>query len=155
METDFLDSSLNATGWSWDFGDGNSSSVQNPSHTFPYGSNYNITLIAFNPPCSDTAQNTLSVNDLSGYVNIQTSNVFTPNGDGVNDCFRLTTNGRFEGCADLTVYNRWGMPVYHSEYSGSCWDGHTSAGLLVPEGTYFYIFDLNGIKLKGFITVLR
>jgi len=67
----------------------------------------------------------------------------------------LNINGRFEGCADLTIYDRWGIPVYHSDYSGSCWDGRTSAGVIAAEGTYFYTFDLNGIQLKGFITVLR
>jgi gliding motility-associated-like protein len=155
MEAQFTDSSINATAWSWNFGDGNSSTLQNPAHLFPYNSNYLVVLTVLNPPCADTSQKILSVNNLSDYVSIQTSNVFTPNSDGVNDCFKLNTNGRFEGCADLSIYNRWGILVYHSEYSGSCWDGHTSAGVVAPEGTYFYIFDLNGIQLKGFITVLR
>lgn len=155
MQAYFLDSSLNATGWSWNFGEGNTSVLQNPTHTFPYGANYNVILTALNPPCSDTAQSILHVSDLAGNLNIKTSNVFTPNNDGENDCFRLNVNGRFAGCADLTIYDRWGVQVYHSEYSGSCWDGYTSAGMRVPEGTYFYMFDLNGIQLKGFITVLR
>jgi gliding motility-associated-like protein len=156
MQAQFLDSSINATGWSWNFGDGTSgSSLQNPSYTFPYGTNYNVILTALNPPCSNTAQAIIVVNDLSSYVDIQTSNVFTPNSDGINDCFRLNVNGRFAGCADLTIYDRWGVPVFHTEYSGACWDGRTSAGLIVPEGTYFYMFDLNGIQLKGFITVLK
>ena len=80
----------------------------------------------------------------------------------MNDCFHLVPeraaqglSGTFAGCAILTVYNRWGVAVYHSEYSGACWDGRTTAGLMVTEGTYFYIFDLNGIQLKGFITLLR
>lgn len=155
MKAHFSDSSLNATSWAWNFGDGNSSSQQNPTHVFPYGSNYAITLIAANQPCTDTAQTTILVNGLSSYLNLESSTVFTPNSDGVNDCFRINTNGRFEGCADLTIYDRWGVPVYHSEYSGSCWDGYTSAGAVVPAGTYFYMFDLNGIQLKGFVTVLR
>jgi gliding motility-associated-like protein len=162
----FRDSSQNAFYWQWNFGDGNSSSEQNPVHIFPYGGNYTITLTAINPPCKDTAQRTITVAQLAEYITINTSNVFTPNGDGVNDCFRIFIRStdifslgelpaKFAGCAELTIYDRWGVPVYHSEYSGACWDGRTSAGIMVSEGTYFYIFDLNGIQAKGFLTVLR
>jgi gliding motility-associated-like protein len=166
MEAQFRDSSQNAFAWSWNFGDGTLSSLQNPVHTFPYNSNYIITLAAANLPCLDTAKKIISLSALADYLSLQTANVFTPNNDGVNDCFHIGMNpvtglgAKFEGCANLTVYDRWGVPVYHSEYSGSCWDGYTSAGTIVPEGTYFYIFELNpkgagGIHLKGFITVLR
>ncbi|TAL62529.1 MAG: T9SS type B sorting domain-containing protein [Bacteroidetes bacterium] len=156
MQAQFTDSSLNATGWSWNFGDGSTSlTTSSPIHTFPYSANYVITLTVTNPPCLDAAQTTISVDNLSSYLNIDTYNVFTPNNDGMNDCFRLNTNGRFAGCADLTIYNRWGVQVFHTEYSGACWDGRTAAGISVPDGTYFYLFDLNGLQLKGFITVLR
>ncbi len=155
MIAQFQDSSLNANAWSWNFGDGASSSQQNPVHTFPYNSNTAIILTAINPPCQDTVQKIIAIVNLSDYLSIQSANVFTPNSDGVNDCFRINTNGRFEGCADLTIFNRWGIPVFHSDYSGACWDGYTTAGIMVAEGTYYYIFDLKGIQLKGFITVLR
>ena len=162
MEAQFRDSSQNGLSWSWNFGDGSAPVTSSSAiHTFPYSSNYVITLTAFNPPCKDTAQKIISLSALADYLSIQTANVFTPNNDGVNDCFRLgmdavnNLKADFEGCADLTVYDRWGVPVYHSEYSGSCWDGRTTAGVIVPEGTYFYMFDLNGIQLKGFVTVLR
>jgi len=162
VEAQFRDSSQNAFTWSWNFGDGSSTSTtQNPIHLFPYNSNYVITLTATNPPCLDTAKKIISISDLANYLSIQAANVFTPNNDGVNDCFNLGMNpltnfgASFEGCADLTIYDRWGVPVYHSEYSGSCWDGRTTSGLIVPEGTYFYMFDLNGIQKKGFVTVLR
>ncbi len=169
MEVQFVDSSLNLSpsvdGWSWEFGDGTStSSVQNPIHNYPYNSSYVITLIVINPPCADTAQKTISVSDISAYLSFQTFNVFTPNGDGMNDCFNFpptisgADGGKFSGCANLTIYNRWGNPVYRSAYSGSCWDGRTTAGIIIPAGTYFYVFDLDsgsGIQLKGFVTVLR
>ena len=164
MQAQFLDSSLNATVWSWEFGDGSTATLQNPVHTYPYNSSYIITLIAINPPCSDTAQKTISVADIAQYLTFKTANVFTPNGDGLNDCFNLippisgVDGAKFAGCANLSIYDRWGVPVYHSAYSGACWDGRTTAGIIVPAGTYFYIFDLDsgsGIQLKGFITVLR
>gem|GEM_PF-3241011 len=52
---DFTDLSTGgATGWLWDFGDGNSSSVQNPTHTYTNNGSYDITLIASNGNGSDT-----------------------------------------------------------------------------------------------------
>ena len=155
MTIQFVDSSLNTLSWLWNFGDGNTSVQQDPVHAFPYNNTYYVTLVAFNPPCSDTATQIISVNEQESYVAIQTANVFTPNYDGINDCFNLSLNASFEGCAELSIYDRWGVGVYHSSYSGACWDGRNSVGVLMPAGTYFYIFDLNGIQKKGFITLFR
>lgn len=154
VEIKFIDSSINATAWLWNFGN-NTSTIQNPTHSFSYQNSFTVTLIAFNPPCSDTVSKIITVSDVSAYILSQKVNVFTPNNDGINDCFRLINGGKYQGCAELTVYDRWGVPVFRSAYSGMCWDGHTSAGELVSEGTYFYILDLNGAQLKGFVTVIR
>ncbi|MDR1667681.1 MAG: gliding motility-associated C-terminal domain-containing protein [Bacteroidales bacterium] len=54
-------------------------------------------------------------------------NVFTPNGDGVNDLFLQNFN--------IEVYNRWGMLLYKGRDG---WDGRYK-GKLMPAGTYFYI----------------
>lgn len=155
MTARFSDSSINATSLFWDFGTSNTSVQQNPAILLPYQNSYSVTLVASLPPCSDTVIKILDVNDFADYILIQESNVFTPNGDGINDCFNMLTNGKFAGCADLTIYDRWGVSVFHSSYSGSCWDGRNSEGVLVPSETYFYIFDIKGIQTKGFITVLR
>lgn len=154
LEIKFLDSSLNTTGWFWNFGSG-TSTLQNPVYNFSYQSSFIVTLVALNPPCSDTVSRPITVNDISAYMLTQKVNVFTPNNDGINDCFRIVNGGKYEGCAELTVYDRWGVPVFHSAYSGMCWDGRTTAGELVTEGTYFYILDLNEVQLKGFVTVIR
>jgi PKD repeat protein len=49
-----LNNSVNATSYAWDFGDGNTSTVANPSHTYGTGGNYTVTLIASNGNCSAT-----------------------------------------------------------------------------------------------------
>ncbi|MEZ4826189.1 MAG: T9SS type A sorting domain-containing protein [Bacteroidia bacterium] len=46
---EFTDMSTGATGWLWDFGDGNTSTDQNPSNQYYYAGNYTITLIASGP----------------------------------------------------------------------------------------------------------
>jgi len=59
----FSDSSkVGPTSWSWDFDDGNSSTSQNPSHTYGTGGNYDVTLIASNQwGCKDTVTYQVSV----------------------------------------------------------------------------------------------
>ncbi|MGH3412595.1 MAG: PKD domain-containing protein [Marmoricola sp.] len=56
----FTDTSLGApTGWSWDFGDGTTSSVRSPSHTYKNPGSYTVTLTATNAQGSDAAQGTV------------------------------------------------------------------------------------------------
>ena len=71
-------------------------------------------------------------------------NVFTPNGDGVNDYFyprQLLTRGLTS--ININVYNRWGQLVYQTtSLDGRGWDG-TFNGQPQPEGVYVYIIDAN------------
>lgn len=57
----FSDESCFADSWSWNFGDGNTSNEQNPSHTFNNTGTYTITLTATNDCGSDTHQETINV----------------------------------------------------------------------------------------------
>jgi hypothetical protein len=50
----FTDASTNATVWHWDFGDGDTSNLQNPAHDFAAGGNYTIILTVYNGACSST-----------------------------------------------------------------------------------------------------
>ena len=90
-------------------------------------------------------------------------NVFTPDGDGVNDMwlpFPYTNVQKI----DLVVHDRWGKQVFKTEDPDIKWDGtdnHTHRPL--PEGTYYYgcdvyLYTLNGIKkkfLSGIVMILR
>lgn len=88
---------------------------------------------------------------------------FTPNGDGINDKFRiigLYKNIQFQ----LTVYDRWGKMVHQSEDLDTGWDG-TSDGSVCPAATYAWIASIrflgqdivnNGnVVLKGTVTLVR
>ena len=50
----FTDNSTNATAWEWDFGDGNTSTDQNPVHNYTMAGNYTVMQVAMNPGCNDT-----------------------------------------------------------------------------------------------------
>jgi len=80
--------------------------------------------------------------------------ILTPNGDGLNDLFKLDLPFGIGSCASIMVFNRWGMKVFDSNGQNSGWDGRTTAGEKVPEGTYFYIIDVNGITKKGSLTLI-
>lgn len=85
-------------------------------------------------------------------VVVKSTNVFTPNGDGVNDVLRFDLIEIYPG-SKLQVWNRWGRLVYENQDYRNDWDGE---GL--KEGTYFYVLDINevsqGIR-KGTFTILR
>ncbi len=84
-------------------------------------------------------------------------NVFSPNGDGINDKW-IITNLEFYPTADVEIFNRYGQPVFHSlNYFSKPWDG-TYNGSPMPVGTYYYIINTKnkyiGVK-SGYVAILR
>ena len=84
-------------------------------------------------------------------------NVFTPNGDGVNDTFSIrdtcfTINS-------IAIYNRWGVKVFETAQTNNYWDGRTTSGEPCSDGTYYYVIAVKGIQgteiKKGFIQLVR
>ena len=73
-------------------------------------------------------------------------NVVTPNGDGINDDFKISCNGYLFIPESLTLYNRWGKEVYHSDKQGEL--------KRLSDGTYFYVLRFNDSSYKGYLTVL-
>ncbi|QHL87503.1 T9SS type B sorting domain-containing protein [Nibribacter ruber] len=81
---------------------------------------------------------------------------FTPNGDGINDVWVLkNVSTYFPGCS-VTVYNRWGSPVFESRGYAKPWDG-THMGKPVPAGTYYTVVELgNGQPaIRKSLTIIR
>ena len=69
-------------------------------------------------------------------------NVFSPNGDGVNDAVVL--DAPWGGTLTFQVFNRWGQRVHIGSAAHVEWNGRSSfSGELVPEGTYFYTLDVD------------
>jgi gliding motility-associated-like protein len=161
LTVSFTNTTAGTNTWSWNFGNGQVSALQTPpAQVFSGDGTYTVTLIADNGTCSDTALALITVTSKSMVDTIP--NVFSPNGDGVNDVFQFkaanTVIERFE------VYNRWGVKVYEAPdipgLSTIVWDGHTTSGLPCSEGTYFYIFkgtgtDSTAFEYAGFLTLIR
>jgi gliding motility-associated-like protein len=84
-------------------------------------------------------------------------NAFSPNGDNINDQFRL--NGLYIRDFDLKIFNRWGQKIFESDHLDKGWDG-TFRGASVPEGVYVVVVEAvanNGQRFyeKGSITLIR
>ena len=82
-------------------------------------------------------------------------NTFTPNGDGINDTWKIDGLAGFTNCT-VSVYSRWGQLVFKSTGYPKPWDG-TSNGKNLPFGTYYYIIDLknNAPPVSGNVTIVR
>ncbi len=85
---------------------------------------------------------------------IKIPNMFTPNGDGVNDYFQI---GGLELFPEnrIIIFNQWGNEVYKANSYKGQWNGSN-----LSEGTYYYIFEVrlhNGRwqAFKGFVTIVR
>lgn len=66
---------------------------------------------------------------------------FSPNGDGINDYFVIDGVDFFSD-ATLIIYNRWGTEVFRKRNYQSDWGGESSDGTQLPDGTYYYVLDL-------------
>jgi gliding motility-associated-like protein len=112
------------------------------------GGNYWITLSATDGPCE--AQDILK---LFIKRKIKAPNVFTVNGDGINDKFEIYGIETYQN-PRVVIFNRWGDVVYeHDNYKGNEWDGGT-----YPEGVYYYVIETeetDGEKGKGHTGVLH
>ena len=152
----FTNTSIDGSSFDWLFGDGGTSTDESPTYAFPYGENFTATLTVTNTNgCIDNSTFSGTALDFDDYFDIFIPNVFTPNGDGENDIFAVEVAGELNKCSDLKIYNRWGQIIFISTGGNTKWDGHTNVGLAVPEGTYFFVVEINGIMKSGSVAVFR
>jgi gliding motility-associated-like protein len=155
---DFQNNSQNGEAYFWQFGDGTTSSDVEPTHTYAVGSGNVITLVAYNNDslCIDSLVMDYSDQSFTNdSIQVEYANIFTPNNDGINDCFKPEVEGRFSECYEFKVFNRWGELLFEAVAGQNhCWDGRTKGGIMVPEGTYYYISVVRGIDRSGYVTVI-
>ena len=159
LQVNFINTSKGAVSYYWDLTDNFESTSQHVSHIFSpdgQGGIYEVMLIATNTfGCKDTMTMRIAVNPFSKLI---IPNVFTPNGDGVNDVFTLESTGVTSLNAQL--FDRWGLKLFEWNTVHGGWDGRTTAGGMASEGTYYYIIVATGAdgqeyKLNGHLTLLR
>lgn len=123
------------------------------SYVFEQSGNYRVKLEASTNECLDSASVEIIVTESQIYA----PPVFTPNGDGKNDEFRVAYQSIV--AFDATIYNRWGRVLFRWDNPQRGWDG-TVHGKSVAQGTYFYVIKAKGsdgkeYELKGYFTLFR
>jgi gliding motility-associated-like protein len=136
---EFTNSSSGAASYTWDFGDGASSTEINPEYTFTNNLNgHVITLTAYSQfLCANIdSVEILFNNGLVYYI----PNTFTPNGDEFNQTFKPIFSNTIDVYNfSFYIYNRWEHVVFETHDVEKGWDGlFGEDGTPVPQGTYTY-----------------
>ena len=143
----------------------------NPPYSFQWSNGYNSSGTSSTIQDLEVQNYFVVVTDASGYDTIihftiqelscemVPEMVFTPNGDGYNDTWSISSSQFFPNALVL-VYNRWGQKVYESNGLYHIpWDGTDLFGTPLPDASYFYIVykdkkDERSIK-KGNVSIVR
>jgi gliding motility-associated-like protein len=127
-----------------------------PIVTPDFSTDYTVT-VTDQYGCSATATVKVSVMCDS----IDAPNGFSPNNDGINDYFHIKGIEDFDGNV-VFIYNRWGSLVFKQKNYDNKWDGKCNVngalmGQDLPEGTYYFLIDLNneGKPLSGYVVLKR
>jgi gliding motility-associated-like protein len=153
--TQFTNTSVGATRYVWDFGDGETSTEANPRYIFNATGTFNVCLRAYNEAgCYDStcAPVRAIINPL-----LDVPTAFTPGKFGVNSVVKVFGFGIKE--MDWRIYNRWGQLVFQSNHPKAGWDG-TFNGKLQPLDVYTYTLDVKfsdgkSLRKTGDITLLK
>ena len=158
----FVDLSVGASKYYWDFGNGDiDSSGGSPQYTYESGGIYDVelTIIASN----DCPHNIIKQIEILTDPVLDIAMAFTPNNDGINDVlYPLSLGFNTENSENkfiFRIFNRWGTMVFESRYPKDGWDGYYK-GVEQPIGVYVYYMSVLTIdnkeyNKKGDIVLLR
>lgn len=154
----FANRSEGEESYSWDFGDGNTSTLKSPTHIYSDTGQFYVTLTVFNNngQCTDEITHGPFIVISPGTAFIPSA--FSPNSDGINDY--LEFGGVFLELFDFQLYDRWGRLVWAASSINDKWDGQFQDGSTAPEGVYVFKMVAVGIdrvqfEEQGTITLIR
>ena len=139
--------------YTWRFPDGTQVVDSIAEYTFPKDSIYRVFLrIEDAVGCKDSILKMVPVSK-----ELLVPNVFSPNGDEVNDYFEVTTPGDYNYA--FRVFSEAGLQVYYSFSPLIRWDGRTIGGQEASAGIYFYVIRSDetptATSLSGFFYLFR
>ncbi|MDP2388424.1 MAG: PKD domain-containing protein [Bacteroidota bacterium] len=146
----FINQSLNATTYTWNFGDStslpanNASTLLNPNHVYDLAGTYTITLIAKNNNgCIDIIEKPLVVNDIYTFY---APNAFSPNSDNTNETFLPLGTGWNKKTFKMNIFDRWGNMIFTTDDPDKGWDGKANNGNDIAQiDTYVWKVNLSDI----------
>ncbi len=143
----------------WYFGDGDSTSLYQPTHTYHAVTGiYQVMLIVYtNKGCVDTAWGNVVVDNVFTFF---APTAFSPNDDGFNDEFKVFGNGIVESTFSMKIFDRWGEVIWESNNLNKGWNGKVKDGKLAPVGSYTWFVqfrDENYVlhEKSGPVTIIR
>lgn len=157
LPVDVLSNSLNAETCIWTLNDSVLTDFSAPGTlVFSDSGTYVLQLVCTNSSgCADTSSKVIKV--LSDQLVLVVPNVFSPNGDGINDLFQVKHNAvkTFNG----RVFNRWGKLLFEWDEVTNGWNGALGDNDMT-DGTYFYMITGTDIKdaafeKKGTVLLIR
>lgn len=141
-------SSGSITSVSWTFGDGNGASGNQVDHSYATVGSFPVILtVTGSNGCTSTVTATYQVDAV-----IEIPNIFTPNGDGVNEFLKFKHLEVF-GSNNLVIFNRWGKKLFEQDNYKNDWNGGNHV-----DGTYFFILTVPEASpnvYKGYIQLMR
>ncbi len=150
--------------WTWDFGDGNSDTIQNPTHEYSDTGLFTVVLSVLNQ--FGCVSQTVRIIEIKPEYILHMPNTFTPNGDGINEVFPRAINGQFPGLGlekefEMLIYDRWGDLIFKTNDIEVPWDGKVNKGKkLAQEDVYVWIVNVTDHEdirhqLVGHVTLIR
>lgn len=158
----FRNTSTNAISYQWNFGDDSPmETIDNPIHTFPpVPGFYNVSLVVLSPSgCTDTLIIPVRVvYNLNFYV----PTAFTPNGDMINEEFKVYSDGINYNDFEIVICDRWGHQVFYTTNPFETWNGAlNNEGEILPDGIYVYrcrftqLYDNIEHKFMGKVALIK
>ena len=145
LDVTFTNFSTDATSYIWSFGNNEIEQTTTTDGQFMSYSGigtYIVVLTATNGVCVDADTLQIVVIPFPDPI-LDIPNVFTPNGDGVNDHFTIDT--QFAEDINILIFNRWGNQVAEINGLTEKWDGKVD-GKDASDGTYFFKYNVTGIN---------
>jgi gliding motility-associated-like protein len=152
----FHNTSYNTANSFWTFGDGNTSSVTEPMHTYASKGQYIVTLYTESVHgCKDSVRHTVEVRpEFTIYI----PNAFTPDANGSNDIF--TAKGDEITEFRMMIFDRWGELIFTTDDMTRGWDGTANGASRIAEnGVYVYKITVRDFEHRyhdftGHVTLL-
>ncbi len=154
LTVDFINQGIASTS-SWEFDDGTNKNENFITHTFEKPGTYVVKLTSKNSLGSAQDKITIEVKSISSITNIP--NIFTPNGDGINDYFLFETKNI--ASIGVAIYSQAeGIQIYSWNTPDGKWNGKLMNGQDAAEGIYLYSIQAIGTdgivhSKKGFVTL--
>ena len=144
--------------WLWDMGDGNDLTGRIARHSYGDAGEYTVWLVAIDTNgCVDSISKVIyAYEELRVYI----PNMFTPDGNGLNDTWRPVLLEYSKEGYQLSIYDRWGQRVFYTTDTEASWDGNIDGKPAQNNTVYSYrllVRDFTGQEFEfvGHVTIMR